>query len=330
MGIFYSTILMQPGVPDVSQMVSPEAMLVTSVTVACLGLAVMMLSRPRTEQLVPASLPEGDNAGGAEEQKAAPESPSAENQPVAAGETVTKESPAEAIPAAVMNAAAADPAHGPAADSAAMICGGPAGEPAAARSASQPAAERLCETPASAGTGRAATHGASALIAKVASLLPAGTAAPRDGKNSTARAARGPAGFQPAGRFSRSQQAFLRIPIVLTGRNESGKEFREETCTLILLPQGAVIPMRQKVRAGDRMTLSNPTRQKEVECEVYGAQPGPDGRLLVEVEFPEPQKSMWPVSFPAWAGNGPASGPGKARARAGARERVSASDDSGT
>lgn len=50
--------------------------------------------------------------------------------------------------------------------------------------------------------------------------------------------------------------------------------------------------------------LTNPTRQKEVACDVFGTQARPDGKLLVEVEFPEPQKSMWPVSFPAWAGNG--------------------------
>jgi len=113
------------------------------------------------------------------------------------------------------------------------------------------------------------------------------------------------ASFQPGGRFSRSQQAFLRIPVALSGRNESGADFCEQTCTLILLPQGAVLPLAQRLPAGAALELTVAGKQ-QVPCSVFGAQTGPDGKSLVEIEFVEPQKNFWPVSFPAWAGELPA------------------------
>jgi hypothetical protein len=329
MAIPFSTMLIQPGNPDVSQMINPEAMLVTSVTVACLGLAVMMLARPRAGQLIPESVPESDNAGAAEEPKAERESEVAQKELLEASNSVMKLPREEAMPAAAMVAVDAQPVAGQTTETGAMVCAGPAELQAAGCTAARPGGEKLCEAPALGGPARSAAHGASALIAKVASLLPAGTAA-RAEKSLSPKPARGPAGFQPGARFSRSQQAFLRIPVVLTGRDEAGRDFREETCTVILLPQGAVIPMRHRVRAGDRLTLSNPTRQKDVACEVFGAQPGPDGRMLVEVEFPEPQKSMWPVSFPAWAGNSPSNAKAREMARNGGIEGTAAPDGSGS
>jgi hypothetical protein len=92
--------------------------------------------------------------------------------------------------------------------------------------------------------------------------------------------------------------------VVISGRTTTDVEFREETSTVILLPQGAVIHMEQRVRAGDQLTLCSPSRQQEVPCSVFGALAGPDGKILVEIEFAQAQKNFWPVSFPAWAGNG--------------------------
>ena len=136
-------------------------------------------------------------------------------------------------------------------------------------------------------------------------LLPA-VVLPAQGTDTPAvKATRSNSGFQPAGRFSRSQQAFLRIAVAISGRNEAGADFREETTTVILLPQGAVVHMEHRVRAGDELMLFHSARQQEVTCRVFGALPGPDGKLLVEIEFNPPQKNLWPVSFPAWAGNGP-------------------------
>lgn len=282
MAILIPGALLDSGLPDMSEMVSPEGLMITSITVALLGLAVMMLTGPRTGAATATEtvdLPE--NAPPMEESVAVTDMPPLQvaEVPAAAVERahlMTKSEPARSevpSPVSAMNSAKLPP-------------------PEHATIAHRP------------------SNGTKSLMAKVASLLPAGVSMPGKDEKPLRKAARGGNGFQPASRFSRAQQAFLRIPIVLTGRNEQGSEFREETCTHILLPQGAVIPMTQKVRAGDRMMLSNPSRQKEAECRVYGAQPGPDGRLLVEVDFPE-EKSMWPVSFPAWSGPSAAASSGE-------------------
>jgi len=278
--------------PAVSEVVGPEALMITSIAVALLGIAVMMLTRPHPE------------AAAAAESEAAPQSTEAsEIAPTGPGMEALKEAEeavAESERARLMMKS--EPAEPPAPRAEAATRPGPVPVDLPAAAPHRPA------------------RGANSLMAKVASLLPAGVAMPGEGPGVAGKVTRGRNGFQPASRFSRAQQAFLRIPIVLTGRDENGAEFREETCTLILLPQGAVIPMRQRVRAGDRMTLSNPSKDKESECLVYGAQPGPDGRMLVEVDFPE-EKNMWPVSFPAWSGTTAsaaagreASGPARAEA----------------
>ena len=319
-------MLMQSGLPDVSQMMNPEAMLVTTVTVACLGLAVMMLTRPRAGQLVPESVLEGENPGPAEELKAATALPVAENRPLAESEAVMQHSPAHETRAGGMAAGDAPAASGTAFDSGAPACSRPVVESPAGCRVTQTTNEMPSERQGSSAGTHGPAHGASALIAKVATLIPAGVAAPRRLKESSGKHS----SVKPGARFSRSQQAFLRIPVILSGRDESGSEFREETCTLVLLPQGAVIPLRQKVQAGEKLTLSLSARQKEVECEVFCAQAGPDGRPLVEVEFLEPQKGMWPVSFPAWAGSAPRETAVSQPARSGASERTGGLDSSGS
>ncbi len=300
---------MQSGLPEVSQMMNPEVMLVTSVAVACLGLTVMMLKRPRTEHLSSESAPENEIAAAKGEPNSTPMKQVTECEALAASQAVMNNSPAPSIPAATESSDSEPMADWGTKQSSRLDGAALESDPESAATDVK-SSETIVAGP---GTD-SGPHGANALIAKVTSLLPPGVVRERGEEQSLMKPARAAGSFQPAARFSRSQQAFLRIPIILTGRNESGQEFREETCTQILLPQGAVIPMRQKVQAGERLMLTNLARQKDVECDVFGVQPGPDGKILVEVEFPEPQKSMWPVSFPAWAGSGSRhAGAGKAQ-----------------
>ena len=277
-------VILQSGLPPMSEMVGPEALMITSITVALLGIAVMMLTRPRTE--VAAA---GENASGQGTPELVDEI-RPETQIPRPNHTVLEVRETEPLSLSLKS----EPADKEIPSPATSLHAEKAPEPNAAPMAHRPSC------------------GTSSLMAKVASLLPAGVAMPRGAERPSGRSGRAGSGFHPGARFSRAQQAFLHIPIVLTGKDENGADFREETSTLILLPQGAVIPMRQKVRAGDRMMLSNPSRQKEAECQVYGAQTGPDGRLLVEVDFCE-ETSMWPVSFPAWSAPSRGAAPGSTR-----------------
>jgi hypothetical protein len=316
MGIIDSGAVLQSGLPAISQIATPEALMVTSIAVACLGVAVMMLTRPRMAPERLENEAEGGNQQRGEEMPRVRETPAMESAAAARNE------PRIQSLAIQGERAAAEERMWPVAALA---------EPEAAEMDNPRSAEPEPGLPCPGGAfPRGAGYGPSALIAKVACLLPAGVAGPGRGEKSSVKTSRSTGGFQPGSRFSRSQQAFLRIPVVLSGRDESGAEFREETCTLILLPQGAVIPMRRKMRAGDRMTLANPAGQKEAACDVFGVLPGPDGKMLVEVEFLEPQKSMWPVSFPAWAGKAAANSPATPEARTESPARAPALDSTGS
>ena len=139
---------------------------------------------------------------------------------------------------------------------------------------------------------------------EIASLAESRQSPPALTRPNTQERRRASGAFQLGGRFARSQQAFLRIPVVLSAGGDAATGFREETCTLILLPQGAVLPLAQPVAPGTPLSLSLAGKEP-VTCSVFGAQTGPDGKSLVEIEFSEPRKDFWPVSFPAWAGELP-------------------------
>jgi len=286
-------------------------MLLTSVTLACVGLAVMLLLRMRTQALAPedAKPSEGDCLVTSSEP--AHEAILRPTEPLGRFAVALESAPPQAVeyappdgapPAAV---APRSPEH---TEVARMSSSDAELDPVHPRVSGPP--QKSTSIHSATSQSLAPARGASALIAKAAQLLPR-VLTPPSHESSRPRAARNPSGFQPGGRFSRSQQAFLRIPVVLAGNDEAGAEFQEESATLILLPQGAVIPMKRRVCAGDRLVMINPSRQQKVPCRVFGAHQGPDGKMLVEIEFAEPQRNFWPVSFPAWAGNGPGSAPAR-------------------
>jgi len=305
-------------------------MLLTSVTLACLGLAAVLLSRRRTQGLAPEGAMHRDEeclaAGSEPEQKTPVRAPELRGTFAVTLETVPPQPVECAAPVGAQLATAvrtlqerSEVTHVNSADAV----------PGPARPHAQSLPEKSGDSHPATPQALVPARGASALIAKASQLLPQ-VSTPPTRHATRPRIARGPAGFQPGARFSRSQQAFLRVPVVLTGSDESGASFREESCTLILLPQGAVIPMKQRVRPGDRLGLFSSSRQQEVPCTVFGALQGKDGKMLVEIEFPEPQKHFWPVSFPAWAGKSPGNAAGSTASRPASPERTPALDSPGS
>ena len=315
MGLITLGALLASELPAVSPILSPETMLLTTLTVACLGLAVMLLSRPRTQELDPElAIPRDGEFPAASLESTQLLLPGADEPRGASVRALQAEPPQPAVcESPVSEKLAEEVASAPQPLESAL-----ADRTDAALDSSLPARAQIPENALDIRTlapqPLPAACGASALIARAAELLPQ-VFTPPAGNAARAKSARGPASTQPGSRFSRSQQAFLRIPVVLSGSNESNVKFQEESCTLILLPQGAVIPMKQRVHAGDRLALFNPSRQQEVWCTVFVALQGPDGKMLVEVEFTEQQRNFWPVSFPAWAGNAPGAAAGSNAAR---------------
>jgi ribosomal protein L33 len=100
-------------------------------------------------------------------------------------------------------------------------------------------------------------------------------------------------------RLRRSERAFLRIPIQVKGKNETGQAFSEQTATLIINRHGARISLKAAVRPEDRVTVTN--LQNSMSCPF---------RLVARVakaigdwpewgiECLEPEANFWGISFP--------------------------------
>ena len=122
MAIMIPGVLLQAGLPAVSEVVSPEGLMVASIAVALLGVAVMMLTRPRTEMAGATESAAGEENPAQVEmpvvETAPPQPPfanvtlaeAARAQLAMKSETVPAEIPRPAAPAPVETAPVAAPA----------------------------------------------------------------------------------------------------------------------------------------------------------------------------------------------------------------------------
>jgi TonB family protein len=93
------------------------------------------------------------------------------------------------------------------------------------------------------------------------------------------------------------------IPVNATGtRPGSGSEkrelFSEETETVLVFPDGAVIRLSAAVATGQLIFLTNKVKNIEVVCQVVGKRVDRPTSCYVEVQFTEPMTDFWGVVFP--------------------------------
>lgn len=99
-----------------------------------------------------------------------------------------------------------------------------------------------------------------------------------------------------------------RLTSLYTGATGHTEPLDEETTTLILFPQGAVVRLLGGVTPGERLVLVNRKTQKDVICRVLNVKPNPNGPGgYVEVEFTQPITRFWGIDFPAGALSAPPS-----------------------
>lgn len=105
----------------------------------------------------------------------------------------------------------------------------------------------------------------------------------------------------------RSQRVLLRIPIQVIGRGPDKKPVSEMTHTAVVNAHGALIYLSLKVTVGQVIILKNPETDEEQLCRVARADPAPDGRTEVGIEFVKPAPNFWRVAFPPsdWAPHSP-------------------------
>ena len=110
------------------------------------------------------------------------------------------------------------------------------------------------------------------------------------------------------GESPRQQSVCIEIPISVHGsRSASGnlnntqaaKPFLEETRTMIVFPQGAVLRLTEPVSEGQILILKNARVKQEVACRVVSSKTNASAKGYIEVEFFQPAPGFWGITFQA-------------------------------
>jgi hypothetical protein len=96
----------------------------------------------------------------------------------------------------------------------------------------------------------------------------------------------------------RSQRVLMKIPVRVSGRTSSGSRLEEGTHTLAISAHGALIAVSEKVKRGQRLTLSNVQTKAALECVVAHISKRGGDHIQVGVEFMLPNPIFWHVTFP--------------------------------
>ena len=114
------------------------------------------------------------------------------------------------------------------------------------------------------------------------------------------------------GESPRQQSVCVEIPVTVHGSRLSpsanpnatlsGKTFVEETRTMIVFPQGAVLRLTESVAEGQILILKNPRVKQEVACRVVNSKTNAAAKGYVEVEFFQPTAGFWGITFPTGSG----------------------------
>ena len=96
----------------------------------------------------------------------------------------------------------------------------------------------------------------------------------------------------------RGQRLLLRIKVGVSGQNNAGEPFQEETSTLSASPHGASVPLATPVANGQRLSLRNLYTNVEVECIIVHVGERAGDYVEVGLAFAKPDAKFWQVVFP--------------------------------
>jgi len=97
----------------------------------------------------------------------------------------------------------------------------------------------------------------------------------------------------------RSERPLLRIPLQVEGSDAGGKPFRERTSTILVNRTGARISLKNPVRPGDQITITNLLMQESAAFRVVERAETSIGQDPEwGVECVEPNETFWGVIFP--------------------------------
>ena len=98
-------------------------------------------------------------------------------------------------------------------------------------------------------------------------------------------------------RDRRSSRIFMRIRVVVAGKNRNGGRFSEACESIVINAHGGLFYSSELLEIGALLTITNPFTQEEQECRiVYLGDDGGKGRRM-GLEFVTPSPHFWGVEF---------------------------------
>jgi hypothetical protein len=96
----------------------------------------------------------------------------------------------------------------------------------------------------------------------------------------------------------KSQRLLMPIAVRVSGYDDLGSSFKENTNTISISPHGALFLISAAVKLGQRIVVSNSRTKALAECTVVHRGTRQDGGLEVGVRFGQPNPTFWGVTFP--------------------------------
>jgi hypothetical protein len=95
----------------------------------------------------------------------------------------------------------------------------------------------------------------------------------------------------------RSTRVFMRVRVVVAGKNSDSRRFREACETIVINAHGGLMYLNQPLAMDAMLVLTNPFTQEEQESRVVFLGEATDKGQRVGVEFLTPAPHFWGVDF---------------------------------
>jgi hypothetical protein len=95
----------------------------------------------------------------------------------------------------------------------------------------------------------------------------------------------------------RSSRVFMRVRVVVAGKNSDSRRFREACETIVINAHGGLMYLNQPLAMDAMLVLTNPFTQEEQESRVVFLGEATDKGQRVGVEFLTPAPHFWGVDF---------------------------------
>jgi len=96
----------------------------------------------------------------------------------------------------------------------------------------------------------------------------------------------------------RTLRVALAVPVLVHGQNDMGEKFCHRAVTRSVNQQGALLVMDELLVMGQSLLLVNENTSRSTETRVVNVKKDRDGKILVGLEFANPDTNFWKMTFP--------------------------------